>query len=282
MKNESSKYCDQNINIPNSKRRSLLLENEEPLPVMRINPKTNPGLFTNEMSETDDQVQSDLFIYIRKLLALWKICRYKNVGNILPRFSGLVATLYLKPGSEKSVLTYLPPIPKPITEYSTIMEVFYQSRNISKQGNMKYAHIVMDVGAAMKAYQVIWNNPELWSDIIIHLGDFHAMMMFFSVIGDYLKGSGFEEMVFQGKLCTPGSIKGVMKGKHYNRCWLIHEAFAECVEQLYMDSMNNPPSLNINNPSEVLNNLNNGEVKKYLSLCNSVHVNLNLGLTGRY
>ena len=89
-------------------------------------------------------------------------------------------------------------------------------------------------------------------------------------------------MVFQSKLCTPGSIKGVMKGKHYNRCWLIHEAFAECVEQLYMDSMNNPPSLNINNPSEVLNNLNNGEVKKYLSLCNSVHVNLNLGLTGRY
>ena len=52
---------------------------------------------------------------------------------------------------------------------------------------MKYAHIVMDVGAAMKAYQVIWNNPELWSDIIIHLGDFHAMMMFFSVIGDYLE-----------------------------------------------------------------------------------------------
>ena len=71
---------------------------------------------------------------------------------------------------------------------------------------MKYAHIVMDVGAAMKAYQVIWNNPELWSDIIIHLGDFHAMMMFFSVIDDYLKGSGFEEMVFQGKLCTPGII----------------------------------------------------------------------------
>ena len=140
----------------------------------------------------------------------------------------------------------------------------------------------MDVGAAMKAYQVIWNNPELWSDIIIHLGDFHAMMMFFSVIDDYLKGSGFEEMVFQGKLCTPGSIKSVMKGKHYNRCWLIHEAFAECVEQLYMDSVNNPTSLNINNPSEVLNNLNNGEVKKYLSLCNSVHVNLNLGLTGRY
>ena len=79
------------------------------------------------------------------------------------------------------------PIPKPITEYSTIMELFCQSRNISKQGNMKYANIVMDVGAAMKAYQVILNNPEIWSDLINHLGDFHTMMMFFFVIGDYLK-----------------------------------------------------------------------------------------------
>ena len=40
-----------------------------------------------------------------------------------------IVTLYLKPGSEKCFLTYLPPIPKPITEYSTIMEVFFQSRN---------------------------------------------------------------------------------------------------------------------------------------------------------
>ena len=52
---------------------------------------------------------------------------------------------------------------------------------------MKYANIVMNVGAAMKAYQVIWNNPEIWNDIINHLGDFRAMMMFFSVIGDYLE-----------------------------------------------------------------------------------------------
>ena len=61
--------------------------------------------------------------------------------------------------------------------------------------------------------------------------------MLFRVVGDYLKGSGFEEMVFQGKHCTPASIKGVMKGKHYNRCWPVKEAFVECVEQLYMDSM---------------------------------------------
>ena len=29
---------------------------------------------------------------------------------------------------------------------------------------MKYTHITLDVGAAIKAYHVIWNNPNLWSD----------------------------------------------------------------------------------------------------------------------
>ena len=26
-----------------------------------------------------------------------------------------------------------------------------------------------------------------------------------------------------------------MNGKHYNRCWLMHEAFAQAVEQLFAD-----------------------------------------------
>ena len=56
-------------------------------------------------------------------------------------------------------LTYLLPITKPINDYSTIIEIFYQSRMHSQKCNVKYTHITMDVGAAMKAFQVIWNNP---------------------------------------------------------------------------------------------------------------------------
>ena len=55
----------------------------------------------------------------------------------------------------------------------------------------------MDVGAAMKAFQVIWNNPLIWSAILIQPGDFHCLLMYFSVIGSYLKGSGFEEIIFK-------------------------------------------------------------------------------------
>ena len=66
---------------------------------------------------------------------------------------------------------------------------------------MQYTHITMDVEAAMKELQVIWNNQIIWSDILIHPGDFHCMLMFFSVIGSYLKGSGFQKIIFQANLC---------------------------------------------------------------------------------
>ena len=78
-------------------------------------------------------------------------------------------------------------------------------------------------------------NPVAWSDIVIHLGDFHAMMAYFGVMGLYVSGSGFEEVLFQADLCSSGSIRGVISGKHYNRCWKIHETFAEVLERLFLE-----------------------------------------------
>ena len=62
---------------------------------------------------------------------------------------------------------------------------------------MKYIHITLDVGAAIKAFYVISNQPYKWKDVLIHLGDYHAMMEFFSVVGQFITGSGFEEIAYQ-------------------------------------------------------------------------------------
>ena len=94
-------------------------------------------------------------------------------------------------------MTYLPPIQTAITEYPTIVSLFEKSRKLAKNINMMYTHIIMDVGAAIKAYHVVWNNADYWNDIIIHLGDFYAMMTFFGFIGTFISGSGFEVIVYQ-------------------------------------------------------------------------------------
>ena len=94
---------------------------------------------------------------------------------------------------------------------------------------MKYTHITLDVGAPIKAYYVIWNNPNLCSDIIIHLGYFHAINAYFGAIGTFVSGSGFKDILFQAGLCSAGRLNGLLSGKHYNRFWLLHESFSEAL-----------------------------------------------------
>lgn len=40
---------------------------------------------------------------------------------------------------------------------------------------MSYTHITLDVGAAIKAFPMIWNKPDEWSDILIHCWLVHVV-----------------------------------------------------------------------------------------------------------
>ena len=223
---------EENISIPMSKRRSISLVDKPKATGMKVNPKTNPPKFDEEMCE---EINNNADEVATKLLTIWKTVRNLSANDqIHPRFVGWIISLFQKAESHATKMTYLPPVQAPITEYETIVQVFLTSRKLSMQSNMRYMHITLDVGAAIKAYHVIWNNPDSWSDIIVHLGDFHAMMAFFGVIGSFVSGSGFEEILFQAGLCSSGRIKGLISGKHYNRCWLVHEAFSEALERLFV------------------------------------------------
>ena len=169
-----SQLHDTNLNLNKSKRRSLTLPEAKPVVITKINPKANPILLKPYEQSIESQTGQD-----ENILTLWKLFRYgsRNLQNC-PRFVGFVINLYQK-YREPTVMTYLPPVETPITEYATLTSLFSVSREYAKKSNMKYVHITFDVGAAIKAYRVIWNDSDLWNDIIIHLGDFHAMMAFF-------------------------------------------------------------------------------------------------------
>ena len=53
-------------------------------------------------------------------------------------------------------------------------------------------------------------------------------------MGSIVRGSGFEDIVFQSGLCTSGSLQGVLAGSHYNRGWTVHNAMSEALERLLM------------------------------------------------
>ena len=69
---------------------------------------------------------------------------------------------------------------------------------------MKYTHITVYVVAAEKYYKAIWINSDELKDVIIYLRDFHDFMHFFSNCGKFVSDSGFEEILYQTRMCSVG------------------------------------------------------------------------------
>ena len=188
-------------------------------------------------------------------ILLWKLARNIHSKDIqsVSNFIGWVTKLHQR-ASLKTIIVYLPPIRNPINEYSTVIECILQSQKLSESANMQYTHITVDAGAAMKFYQVVWNNADEFKTVLIHLGDLHGFMEFFGMIGKLASGSGFEDTIYQADLCTTGSVKGILSGKHYNRTWLVNECFAEAIDRLFCEkyvSLPQPLEVKIKTMSEI-------------------------------
>lgn len=75
-------------------------------------------------------------------------------------------------------------------------------------------HITLDAGAAFRFYQVIWNNKNEFKSLLIHLIDLFGFTEFFEMVQNHVNVSGSEDNKFQAELCTTGSLKGILSGKH--------------------------------------------------------------------
>ena len=113
---------------------------------------------------------------------------------------------------------------------STIYKYLEYLQVLASEVNMPYVNVTLDVGAAMNAERVLWNYPLKFKNVLIHLGDFHFMKENFGVIGKIVKGSGFEDIIFQAGVCSTASLNRVLTGSHYNRAWTVHRAFSEALE----------------------------------------------------
>ena len=150
--------------------------------------------------------------YADALPLIWKsqrqLCSSKQVVSY--RYVGWLSTVF-KEKVPKTELTFLPPIPHPITEYSTVLECIRVSKRYAQSCNMVHRHITADCGTAAKFYHVVWNHQEEFKNVIVHLGDFHTMQELFSIIGKVMRGSGFDDVLYQANICTTGGINGVIQ-----------------------------------------------------------------------
>ena len=213
-----------------AKTRSLH-SRPEPLSKVKIDKKREPVFedFSDVVKQPEEVSKFEA------ILLLWTILR----KQIIPPFSGYTVqeqSISINASDlKKNNLTYLPPINSPIAHYDTIYELFKTLQTTATITKMRYVNLTLDAGAYVNAYRVLCNYPKVFSNLILHLGDFHYMKELFGIVGTLVKASGLEDIIFQAGVCSTGSLNGVLAGSHYNRCWTVHTAMAEALERLLLE-----------------------------------------------
>ena len=93
---------------------------------------------------------------------------------------------------KKTVETFIRPVNSKVTEFRTIKKYMQYLQELANQMNMPYVNVSLDVGAAMNAYLLTWNEPEVFKNVIIHLGSFHFLKENFQVSVENMWWSIFE------------------------------------------------------------------------------------------
>ena len=144
----------------------------------------------------------------------WRKSNYSN-------FAGRVIHLF-KIENFQTLLTFFSPISW-WTKFTTESETKHRSIQLSKISNMKYTHITVDVGAADKHYKAVWINADEFRNVIIYPRNLLATWFhsFFSNYEKLVSNSGFEEILYQGRMCCG-----------WNKTSLIREVFKTCAGEL--------------------------------------------------
>ena len=219
--------------VPRSKKRALSLKHEPALPECYISLRRNPNLEVTQLTHPGGTQAMELFL---KKNILWVHLRILGINQQtpVPAWSGFRSSTETAP-QKLTTIDYYPVINHPITEYKTIQECLRASEEATKEVGQNYVITTFDLGVCMKAFPIIWQDPDRYRKHIILIGTFHIECAFMKMLGKKMKGSGLQDILLEAGLISSGSVAGVLTGKHYDRAIYCHKVMLEALEGLLID-----------------------------------------------
>ena len=124
----------------------------------------------------------------------------------------------------------------PKTDLKTIQDYLRCSQEGSTEAGQEYTISTFDLGECMKAYPMIWSEPEKYKSHIILIGTFQCFGAYLKCVGKrYCLVSGWTEVALDAKLITTGSMSGVIEGKNLDRAMNTYKSMLEALERLLYD-----------------------------------------------
>ena len=219
--------------IPKMHARSLQPCADYNLPPCYINQRDNPIMKIVRLSPEGDEEIMGQSLDLSYTWCIFRLYSSQN-GQVIPAWAGFISTTGKMP-NRLTTIDYYPVINHPITDNATVQECLGVSREASTEAGQFYAVTTFDLGVCMKAYPIIWKNPNYYSDHIVLVGTFHLVSAYSKMIGKKMNGSGLPEILLEAGLMSSGSMDGVMSGKNYDRSMYCHKTVVDAIERCMLE-----------------------------------------------
>ena len=112
---------------------------------------------------------------------------------------------------------FIPLIPFPVTEYTTVRTALKKFQEIRRQLNQSHLPITCDEGVYRIAREIMLMRPEEFKDLILCMGSFHMAKILLGCLGKYLPGSGARNTWIENLVVGINVVQSVLGGTHKTR-----------------------------------------------------------------
>ena len=233
----------------NKKNRSL----PENLQCQKLKNFYKPNVnitLTQDYSITDFSLTSSDYEILSKEDLAYNICRMEISNQSLSLESEKQTTppwtafnsILIEDTREIQRVGFLPILPYPVTEYSSVYTAMNNFKNILKQLNQKYFPLFCDQGVYRIARETQLHREDEFKDFTLMLGSFHMAKIVCACIGNYLKDSGVDHIFIETESFGVSVVQQILNGSHYSRSvkgyFLLGEALLRLQLQAFLENTN--------------------------------------------
>ena len=109
------------------------------------------------------------------------------------------------------------------TIYTGIKIVEKQTRMLGQNTPV----ITFDLQLYIIAQEVRLRNWDELSHIVLRMGGFHILELYWKILGKRYSFSGFEDILTEAEVFGPNAMRHIMQGGNYKRCTLAHKLMFE-------------------------------------------------------
>lgn len=202
------------------------------------NPITLPSHYA--VNILDGRITNESFLDFRIDDLVWNLARMGFSGGDthrtqiqnIPFWSGF-NSLVQSDQRPTQVSAFLPVLPHPVTEFSTVNTALHNFNNILSQLSQQSLPVFADEGVYRIARQIQLMSNE-FDDIFLVLGGFHMTKILLACAGKYLRGSGAENVFVETNSFGIGTVEQVLNATNYSRSVKGLLKLAEALDRLLL------------------------------------------------